>query len=240
MAMKEQFKLEPEAIKRLGRKILIRTELFGLLAAGIGVLIGMRNVSSDNIFPMLVIMIPLWSLLTLLGSYHGMKRQKALLNSYILTFDGEFIIREGKNVPTIRHAYQDITEIIKNPHGSYLIKAKSMRDAIIVFRGIGQPQKLEQLLCQIRPITNPQPKTLNKYLAWSLVPGAMLLIVAVVLSNNKIIVALCGPVLAVIMVYSLLETQRSKQVDKKTKRGAWLILLPLLSIIWITVIKLLN
>ena len=54
---------------------------------------------------------------------------------------------------------------------------------------------------------------------------------AVYMSKDKIIVGVSGTVLVVVLGYSFFEVQRSKNVDSKTKKGMWWLILVIASIV---------
>ena len=56
--------------------------------------------------------------------------------------------------------------------------------------------------------------------------------------TNKIIIAFSGTIFVAIMLWSLYEVRRSKNIDAKTKRGMWWVLLVLFSIIAVMIMKL--
>ena len=65
--------------------------------------------------------------------------------------------------------------------------------------------------------------------------GLMLCVYTV---NNKIIVGLTGTALVALFIWSFAKIRSSKNVDSKTKRGIWWILLVLASVIAVMVFKL--
>ena len=58
--------------------------------------------------------------------------------------------------------------------------------------------------------------------------------------TNRVIVGVSGAILVAILSWSFYDVQRSKNIDLKTKRRMWWILLVLASIIGVTMMKLLN
>src|SRR5262245_24722509 len=98
--------------------------------------------------------------------------------------------------------------------------------------------KLETALEQIRPIVaRDKISFLEKYqsLTGLVIVGLMLCVYTV---NNKIIVGLAGSALAASMAWSFIKIRNSKNVDSKTKRSIWWILLVLASVIAVMIFKL--
>jgi len=60
----------------------------------------------------------------------------------------------------------------------------------------------------------------------------------VYISLNKIIVAISGTVLTILMIWSFYKIQKSKNVEHRVKRLAWWSLIVLISIIYVVILKL--
>jgi hypothetical protein len=67
--------------------------------------------------------------------------------------------------------------------------------------------------------------------------GLMLCVYTV---TNKIIVGLSGSLLVGLMLWSFFEVRRSKNIDSKTKRGIWFVLLVVASVIAVMIMKLIG
>lgn len=61
---------------------------------------------------------------------------------------------------------------------------------------------------------------------------------AVYISKNKIIVSVSGTILLLVLGYSFFEIQRSKNIDSKTKKGMWRLILVTVSFIGVMYYKL--
>ena len=59
------------------------------------------------------------------------------------------------------------------------------------------------------------------------------------LCENKIISGICGTVLLIILAFSFIEIQKSKNIDNKTKKGSWWLVLVVVSIILTLIYKIL-
>jgi heme A synthase len=78
---------------------------------------------------------------------------------------------------------------------------------------------------------------MEKYQSFiGLVTVALLLCVYTV--NNKIIVALTGSALVALLFWSFVKIRSSKNVDSKTKRSVWWVVLILVSVITVMFFKL--
>jgi hypothetical protein len=235
----EQFKFKPDGVKKMSRFILIKTiPILVLLAAGsiiINYYINYTDVNKAKTTSYSIVII-----MAVLGFaiYRSNKKQQQLLESYTLTLDEEGIIREQFNTPRIVILYQDLVEIVKNSNGGITIKGGSALNAIGVPPFIDQQERLEALLSERKQII---VKTKTSFLQKFLWVGILLMLATmatVYTSNNKILVAISGTFILALMGYSLYVTQVSKNIDNRTKKGMWLSLLVILSVILVMYIKL--
>ena len=219
--------------------MLIRIIPIMLIAVTAGIVISSINSkdkSADiNVWPYVI---PLIAASLGFGLYRGVNRQKRLFESYTLTFSNNLITREQLNTPTISIYFNDIKEIVKNRNGSITIRGKNVTDVISVPSQIEDYSQLQDTLTQIKSFsTKSNDHFLEKYrgIISLLTIGLMLSVYTV---TNKIIVVLSGTLLVGLMIWSLFEVRRSKNIDSKTKRGMWWVLLVLASVIAVMIMKL--
>lgn len=222
----EQFKIRHDGFKEIRKTLIIKAIPNSLLAALFGLAIAyFSNNEQQSDVKTLPFAMPLVLGILAFGLYRGIKRQEALYDSYRLILDNNSIIREHINTPTISIFNADITEIIKNSNGSFTIKGNSTLNMISVPSQIEEYEKLERLLSEIRPISaKTDTPFLQKFrgLISILTLGLM---AAVAISDDKRIVGISGTVLLVVLFYSVFEIQRSKNIDYKTKRIFWWVIL---------------
>lgn len=234
----QQFKISTEGLTALRKKTLIRSVPLMVIAVGAGIFISTLNskVANDNIMltltPFCII-----ALILSFSLYAGIRKQRKLFESYVLTFENNTITRQQLNTPTIAIDYSDITEISKHKNGIFTIKSKKPGDVIGVPVQIENYNELEQLLNDIILITEKRETLTEKFgiIMTILFLGAFVTVNAV---DNKIIVAVAGAVTAGGLSWSLVELQRSKNVDSKTKRNSWIVLLIAASVFGTVIIKL--
>jgi len=240
----EQFKIRQNGFNEIRRGALIKVIPILLLAAFVGLAISHFNTSGQesdvNVYPFVI---PLILGAIGFGIYRGINRQKEVFESYKLTIDNDSITREQYNMQTISISIADISEIRKNSNGSLIIKGKSSVDVIGVPTQIENFEKLEQLLSEIRNILDKDKEPfLQKHIGlFSILLAVMTLgLMAVIyLCENKIISGICGTVLLIILAFSFIEIQKSKNIDNKTKKGSWWLVLVVVSIILTLIYKIL-
>jgi len=233
------FTIKQDGFKEIKKQLLIKVIPIMLVAVIGGIVISSVN-SSDkaadiNVLP---IIIPLTAGAAGFGLYRGVNRQKALFESFTFTITNNLITREQLNTPPISIYFNDIQEIAQHKNGSFTIKGKETVDLIGIPSQIENYSELQKALQQIQPIVvKNNVSFLQKYqsLKGLLAVGLMISVYTI---NNKIIVGLTGSALVALMVWSFIKIRSSKNIDNKTKRSLWWILIVLASVIAVMIIKL--
>lgn len=172
------------------------------------------------------------------ATFKGLKRQQANFESYVLKITDECIVREAIHVPVITIPKTAVSEIIKNSNGSFTIVGDSRLNAIGVPAQIANPELLEQLLNEIKPLKiKTSPSWLEK-LSIPISFSGIALMMTTFLASNKIVVLVSGLACIALLGYSQFVIYRSKNIDRQTKRSSFLFLLPLLAVIAAMVVKL--
>ena len=210
-----------------------------LIAVTVGITISSIN-SKDktaevNVLP---IIIPFIAVVVGFGLYRGVNRQKGLFESYQLTLTNNLITREQLNTPTISIYFNDIKEIVKNKNGSFIVKGKDPTDLIMIPAQIDNYSDLEKTLNEIKQIATQLDKSFLQKYSIALTMLTLGLMFCVYTLTNKIFVAVCGTILVGILSWSFYEVRKSKNIDAKTKRGMWWVLIVLASIIGVVIMKL--
>ncbi len=235
----KQFKTKEDGFKEI-RTQLLKVLIPLLLVPFIGVIVifeftSITNANETNILP---IMIPILLVTFAFGIYRGIKRQKAIYESFSLTIDDNCIIRDQHNTPTIRILFTDIKKITKTYQGGFVISGESSSSSIIIPTQIENKPELEKLLSEISEISQNTSKPLLQRL---LLPVASIttigLLVILYVSYNKILVTISGTLLSILVVWAFIVTQQNKNFDKKTKKASYWFILLFIVIIGISVYK---
>lgn len=235
----QTFKIRQDSFNEIRKKALIRTIPVLIIAGAVGITISVidtrQNETDVNVLPF-IISVAVFVLG--FGLYRGINRQKALFDSYTLIITSNLITREQLNTPTISIYFNDIKGIFKHKDGSFTIKGKDTSDLIFIAAQIDDYSQLETSLQNIQPIvTRDKVGFFEKYQSLSglLTIGLMLCVYTI---NNKIIVALTGTALIALMIWSFIKIRSSKNVDSKTRKGTWWVLVVLISVIAVMISKL--
>ncbi|POY37812.1 hypothetical protein C3K47_04575 [Solitalea longa] len=235
----ENFKIREGGFKEIRNALLIKAIPISLLAASAGLAISHFNSNGQpddvNVLPYVI---PMMLAAMAFGLYRGVNRQKVIFDSYKLSVDDLSIVREQHNTPTITIDNNELTEIIKKSDGGFVIKGNSAVNVIAVPAQINEIEKLEKLLAEKKPISTQSNESFLQKYNRILSLFTIGLMVIVYTDKDKIVVGICGTVLLMLLGYSFYETQRSKNIDNKTKKGMWWLILVTASIIGVMYFKL--
>lgn len=235
----EQFKIRKDGFKEIKKATLIKTIPLSILAGIGGLIISYFNTNMHktdvNVF---LFIIPILIGLSIFGHFRVIRKQKEILDSYIITIDNNGITREQHNTPTITISNVDVIKIIKNSNGSFTIKGNSNIDVIGIPSQIDDYDKLEKLLSEIKQISTKSREAFLQKISGIFSILTIGLMVAIYISKNKIIVGISGTILLVVLGYSFFELQRSKNIDRKTKNALWVLIPVTASIIGMMYLKL--
>lgn len=236
----KQFKIKENGFKEIRKQTLIRTIPIIIIAMIAGLAIfefnpSNTNSSDVNVYP---IMIPIILGALFFGLNKGLKRQKAIYNTYTLEFDDDGITREQVNTPSVRLLFSDITKITRSNQGGLVITGKSLSNSIIIPAQIDDMAMVEALLKENCTIQTGISKPLIQRLTIPLVIAVLGLMAITYISTNKLLVSVSGTILTVVLVWSFIKTQTNKNIDKKTRRNSYWVILVILSVIGAMISKL--
>jgi type III secretory pathway component EscS len=237
--MPEKFKIKENGFDEVRKKVLYRTIPIVIIAAAGGLLISLFNSNGQttevNTLPFVI---PIIIGALAFGLFKGLNRQKQIFNSFILTIDEIEVTREQALTPAISIPVSEIQQIIKNSKGTFVIKGKSPQEVIGIPSQIENSEALESFLSELKSITVSDDKSFVQKYQWVFPLLTVILMVITYLSTNKLLVGITGTTLTIGLIYSFITTQRSKHIDKKTKKSMWLVLIVLFAVIAITYFKL--
>ena len=230
---KNNFRMKSDGFKEVRSGMIKRTIPIGILAVGAGLAMGFFKSSSSGDFDwnILFIMIPISLFAIGYGVKQGIDRQRQIFESFVLSINETNIERRAFNTPDIMIAKININAIIKNNDGSFFIKSSTSKDIIGIHAQIERKDELEKMLEDIHPVTSEVPKSFIEKYQTILTILPMVLMVVTFLSTNKWLVGIAGTIVLVAMGYSLFEIQRNKNIDEKTKKGSWWLLLVIFAVL---------
>lgn len=248
------FRIRPDGLKEIRKKMLLWGIPSSLITVTIALLITFsfdydRNdqikpdsYNTSSPYDWITWAIPVVVVVTAacIGMIRALRRVKKAFESYELTISENLIAREQYNTPTISIYLGEVREIIKRKNKGFIVWGKTSNDMILIPAQIENYEQLETALGQIKTIDS-KGRT-NTILKVRRLLGllATALLICVYTVDNKIVVGVAGTLFAAIFIYSFILTQKSKNIDYSTKRSRWIILLLVLSVLGITLMKLMD
>ncbi|HRZ96270.1 MAG TPA: hypothetical protein P5084_01840 [Paludibacter sp.] len=173
--------------------------------------------------------------------YRGIRIQKKQINSFVLTIDDTSVTQRKANMGPLTINFSDIGYILALKNGGILIRQKDSTNHILIPQGIENKDEIINRLESVMPITKPTKEfTHNTSLIVGIIILTLLAFFVFVYSTNPLVIIPLGIVMLAAIIFSFISTQKSKQLDKKIKRGSYFIILPFISVLSKTVIVILQ
>jgi hypothetical protein len=219
----KQFKIRPDGFNEVKKTYLFKLVPVILLATAAGITIAhyyYRDKGDD--FNSLPFVIPIVGLMSIFSIYRSVNKQKELFESYVLSINETSIIREQKDTPTVTLSKWEIAQIQKLSNGYYQIKGSNSSDIICIPPQLEGYTEMEALLLGLSTTNTKQVPWHERYAIIIIILGLGLMVTFFLL-KDRILLTLTGLPLIGMLAWSLYEGHRSKNLDKKTKRGLlWL------------------
>jgi hypothetical protein len=228
----KQFKIKPNGFQEVRRKYL--QWLIPILILGVTVGLAISHVNGkkeEDDFSVLAYAIPLCVGFIAFSVYSGLNKSKALFESFTLTLEPNSIIRDQLNTPVIHIYHSEVTDISRMKNGCILIKSQDKGNLIAIPPQIEKREELEAMLGAIKPISESPKLSLAQKYPVVLVLLVLLLIAGVFVTTNVLLVSIGGILLTGFFIWVLYEGSRSKNIDQKTKKGLWWIVVVLLAVV---------
>jgi hypothetical protein len=233
-----QFRISETGFKKFRKKWLTTIIPLATIIVAIVIITNVVQSNTADDVNTLPFVLPFILALLCFSFYRSLRKQKKLLLSYCVTISGEGITREQMNTPPLSISFMEIKEIIKTEKGAFMIKGTGRADVILIPHWIDDPALLEERLKTLAPITvNIKDPFYRKYGGLLFIP-AIGMMVCLYTVTNKIIVGICGTLLTAILIWAFYEVRTSKNIPTNTKRSSWVFLIVLVSIIYVTWLKL--
>ncbi|MBW4891380.1 hypothetical protein KXQ82_16750 [Mucilaginibacter sp. HMF5004] len=205
----------------------------------VGVVISLYHSKEANINNLLL-NIPILCFCLGFVIYRGVKSQKHSFESIQLITDNETLTRLQFSKPSIIIRYDDITSIEKSNDGYLIIKSNNSNGKLIIPSQIENIIELEIILNNIIQVKSKPRYQLVNYKALGTIMMAIIMMICVYLSDNKIIVGISGLGIVVLMAYAFYQLRTNKSIDDKSKLTSWILLIVIASVIGILYDKLIS
>jgi hypothetical protein len=162
--------------------------------------------------------------------FNTLKRQKRAWETFELTIKDNIITRVQEQYPTIILPFSEVVEAIEIPNGSITIVAKSKANSIVIPYG---PDSKDEFVKIISSFTILK-KAINKYtLLYTIGAGILGLVLFGLFftSTDFYVIQLSGFAFAGTLIWSFVQIQRNKNIDRKMKLTSYAFIIPLLSVL---------
>jgi len=232
------YKNKPDAFKSIQKRSLRITIPIVLMAISLGLGIGFNRSGDDEVNTLPFSLAIAIGAVTF-GVFRGLNRQRKIFESFVLTIGDDLIQREQLMTPTVAIKIAEVKDIVRNQNGSFIITGQRKGDVIAISHEIENRDDLELELKKVKLIKE-QVSSLSQKLLLPSVFLTMILMAVVYVSTNRYLVLISGIALTLWLIWSVYQIQTSKNVDNKTRRTSWWIIIVIFSIIASTYAKFVN
>lgn len=237
----EQFKIKKDGFKEIRKEMMIKLiPILLLMAFSLLAFSYFNTEEQERSLSFLSLSTLILLSVMAIGLYKGINKRKEICESYTLTFDDNGITGEQVNTASISISNTDISEIIKNPNGSFTIKGNSPTIFIGVPSQIEDYEKLEKLLAEIKPISINNSSSFIRKFRGVIFLVTIFLMPAILFSNNHMVVGISGIFLLIVSGYSLFEIKKNKNTDSKYKKEMWWLIELILVIVGLMYYKIIG
>ena len=177
-----------------------------------------------------MIMVPFFLLIVLFVIMNLIKKQKRAWETFELSIDESKIERSQEGYPTISITKTDIKEAILAKNGSITLVAQPNANSIIIPFSVNNKEELLQI---ISSFTTVRELKKNNNLLYMYGAGILSLIAlfSFMLSTNFYLTIGLGAALLVFNIWSFIQIQPNKNLDKKVKRASYFMIFMLIVIV---------
>ncbi|UPK72279.1 hypothetical protein [Chitinophaga filiformis] len=237
----QQFKVAPDKLSTF-KRILIRRTIIMMLIMGCfcllaGSFIFKEDMAAGDLNP-LFIFVPLMIVLLGVSMNKNVKKLRKTAETYTLTITEEIISREQAGLPTLFIKRNEIRKISRTSTGNLLVTGPGMLLYIEIPSQIDNYTELYEILNSIKPVKQVSYNEGLLVAVITILSGLATL--GIFAGPNKVIIAICGTVISVIMCFFIYLILSGKYGDEKTKKKVWIYMIAAISYIIITINKLLE
>lgn len=227
----ERYCLLPESFRRI-KRLFLTIYFIGFLALIAPIFYGINGElyrQSPSNFILLAVFSVVFLLVFLGGlGYLQVRSQQQNWLSYQLFIGPDSVLKKQRRMPDLEIKRDQITSLHEFPSKGLLIKTGERRRFIFVPVSVERYDEVKARLTQWREIEPVPQRTawFRQVVYYSLMlVGTVALITAMKSQEPRIFLPL-GLLLVPFLLWGLIETQRSPNVDRRFKLWSWLMLLP--------------
>jgi hypothetical protein len=226
--MQEEHRLKDEFFVRLRRAYFTRGVPIAVIAVSLGLFLGLRQ-AGDWIIA--AVMIVLFSVMIGFSVKKGLQKQMEGFRTFRIVLDDDSITRLQDGLPDITIRGVEIRRIVEVAGNGIGVYGQGMLQQFNIPWEIEGFDRLRQRLEQWQPVVSKKPRSYSTYLFFLVVLAPLAGIAVVETTKNKALILWVGIPVLVVYVFCGVVMFRSPNVDKRTRRAAWLMLLLVLILV---------
>jgi hypothetical protein len=226
------YKLSLEGFNKALKKNLPGRLLVIFIAMTAALYLGSKNPDFDS--HTLFFIIPLFLVIFTVPIVISIKKQKQSWLSYELYMTSDSILRKQSDLPDVKICKNNISSIEETIGNGILIKTLNKNYQIAIPSSLIGYEEVKQQISNWSDIKE-SVSTAGKYMP--IIAGIAVIILYIIIfgSESKFLVIPTGILFILLMLWSIISIQRNKNIENKYKRLAFIIIFPLLSVIYRTV-----
>ncbi|MFY9824289.1 MAG: hypothetical protein WAM82_23135 [Thermoanaerobaculia bacterium] len=226
--MQEEHRLKDEYFPRLRRAYFARGVPFAVVAVSLGLFLGLRQ-SGD--WTIAAVMIVLFSGMIGVTVKKGLQKQMDGFRTFRIVLDDDSITRIQDGLPDITLRGAEIRRIVEVTGRGIGVYGQGMLQQFNIPWEIEGFERLRQRLEQWQPVVSKEPKSYSTYLIALAVLAPLAGLVVVETAQSKAVILGVGIPVLVVYAFCGVVMFRSPNVDKRSRKVAWLMLLLILVLV---------
>jgi hypothetical protein len=181
-----------------------------------------RPITDPGVWPWVLFPV----LIALVAGYQALRKQRELLESFEITLGADFVVRKQKGYRDVEIRRDEVLRIVEMPGGWLLIETADRHKHISVLPGIENYDELRLQLMQWQEIQSASSQRMYGLLA---VAASLALVLAhwgPSFVRDSPIAPIAHLIAAIGFVWLFMEMRHSPDVDEKSRRKSWVVLIP--------------
>jgi hypothetical protein len=235
LASMEQYRTDPTRTQEVRSEMLRRTVPMMVFVAVIltVILVFMQNRdgASEHGHVVTLVTVPVFALIMIYSVRKVLTQQTSMYVSFTVTLEPDRVTRHIEGFPPLSITHASLKRIEERPDGTLILHGEGKQNVIGISKYMVDLPTLRERLAQLQPIASvPAARSSQLWVIGAALLGVVAL-AATFVSDNKLVVALCGSLTLILLIGSFIVIQWSKHLDRRSKRRSWVIFLVLFSLV---------
>ncbi|MBI1182986.1 hypothetical protein GC194_01850 [bacterium] len=225
------YKLIPDAFLAISKKIKINSISINFIALlGAAALLFFKSESDETTLTVLPLALIPGSIIFWFRLPKIINQQKEKWMSYELHINEDTITRKQRGLPDVNIMKSELHSIETSPNGNLLLKTARKNHFIIIPAGIANRQ---EMMADLKNFTDLEPslKKNNPFIIAVAVAVVVVILLTLLFTSSSLTMSLTLSLLITgILIWSFIKIQLSNEIDKKTKKKAYIVFMLIVAI----------